>query len=284
MSLVQYCIDYVLDGPNDISLQALRLAFDDTISGLSYPQYTSMEYDSNYNIEQGIREKVIYKMIGKMINASGGVTEVIDLSTSRIRYLGNGIIHVNVPDTVTGGREILSVIAVYPGTIGSMLMYGSGNGMARCGNGGAIGNSLNSIAKNLTNDHVVSSYSNITKTGRNSFIIKAAGMLLFTMSAKVILSYDEEFSVISPKAYEYFGDLTVLGTKAYIYKHCRRGLKEAVRRFGFSVDELQDEIDGYADAHREYSELYTKIKKILAYADSKGVSDHINMIVPRRLR
>ena len=94
----------------------------------------------------------------------------------------------------------------------------------------------------------------------------------------------EEFSVISPRAYEYFGNLTVLGTKAYIYKHCRRGLKEAVRRFGYSLDELQDEIDSYADAHREYAELYAKIKKILRYADSKGVSDHLDMIVPRRLR
>lgn len=284
MSFVQYCIDYVLDGPNEISDYALKLAFDNPISGVGYPQYNVMEYDSSYNVEQGIREKIIYKMIGKMINASGGVTEVIDLSSSRIRYMGNGMIHVNVPDTVTGGREILSVIAVYPGTIGSMLMYGNNGASARCGNGGSFGASLNSITRGLTNDRVISSYSGITKTGRNSFIIRAAGMLLFTMSAKVLMSYDEEFSVISPRAYEYFGNLTVLGTKAYIYKHCRRGLKEAVRRFGYSLDELQDEIDSYADAHREYAELYAKIKKILRYADSKGVSDHLDMIVPRRLR
>ena len=284
MSLVQYCIDQVIDGPNPISEYCLKLAFDNPISGFGYPQYNVMQYDANYNVEQGIREHVIYKMMGRMINASGGVTEVIDLSTSRIRYMGNGMIHVNVPDTVTGGREILSVVAVYPGTIGSMLMYGNQGSTARCGNGGAFGASLNSIARGLTNDRVISSYSDIRRTGRNSFVIMAAGMLLFTMSAKVIMSYDEEFSVIPPRAYEYFGELCVLGTQAYIYKKCRRGLKEAVRRFGYSLDELQDEIDSYSDAHREYNELYQKIKKILRYADAKGVSDHLDMIVPRRIR
>lgn len=282
MSLVRYCIDYVIDGANDISDYALRLAFDNPISGFGYPQYEVMGADSNYSVEQGIREKVIGKMIGKMINASGGVTEIIDLASARIRYMGNGSISVNVPDTVTGGREILTVQAVYPGAIGSTLMYGSGSNQASCNNS-AFNTALNKISRGLTNDSVTTALTNITPTGRNSFIIRETGMAFFNMTAKVVMSYDDQFSIIPPQAYEYFGKLTVLGTKTYIYKHCRRGLKEAVRRFGFSVDELQDEIDGYSDAHREYEELYMKIKKILKYADPKGVSDHLNMTVPRRL-
>lgn len=282
MSLVNYCIDHVIDGPNPISDYALRLAFDNPVSGFGYPQYNVEGNDSNYSIRQGIREKIIYKMIGKMVNASGGTTELIDLSSSRVRYMGNGSIAVNVPDTVTGGREILSVRQVYPGIMTSTLASAGGNVNGRCGNS-AFNSQLNNITRGLSNDAVTTAFTNITPTGRNSFVIREAGLVIYNLIAEVMMSYDDQFSIIPPPAYEYFGKLTVIGTQAYIYKQCRRGLKEGVRRFGFSLDELQDEIDGYADAHREYEELYMKIKKILKYADPKGVSNHISMTVPRRL-
>lgn len=283
MSMVKYCIDHVIDGPNEISDYALKLAFTNPISGFGFPSFNVDGSDADYSVEQGIREKVIYKMIGRMINASGGVTEVIDLTNARIRYLGNGSISVNVPDTLTGGRDIISVRGVFPGTIATMTQYDGARMSSRCGTGGAMGAAMNRIVRGLTNDSVVSMFTDITTTGRNSFLIRNAGTIIYALSAKVVLSYDEEFSVIPPGAYEYLGKLTVLGTKVYIYKHCRRGLKEAVKRFGFSVDDLQDEIDGYSDAHIQYEELYNKIKKILKYADAKGVSDHISMTIPRRL-
>lgn len=284
MSFISFAIEQVIHGPNEISEYALKLAFDNPISGIGTPYWDQLNVDSNYNITQGIREKVIYKMIAPLLNVAGGVTEVIDLSTSRVKYMGNGDIHVNVPDSKTGGREILSVIGVYPGTLGSNLLYGTNTQSANCGTGGAEGASMGRVLNNLGNTKAISTFTNTSRTGRNSFLIRGAGVVVYNMVAKVLLTYDEEFSILPPKSYPYFSQLTVLGTKAYIYKHCRRGLKESVRRYGYSLDELQDEIDSYSDAHREFMELYEyKIRKVLAYADTKGCSDMLAMTTPRRI-
>lgn len=283
MSMVSFCIGHILNGPNEISDYAMKLAFDNPVSGHGYPSWMQMEYDSDYSIEQGIREKVIYKMIGPLLNVAGGTTEIIDLSRARVRYIGNGQIHVNVPDTLTGGREILSVVNVYPGNLGSSMMYGSSTQASTCGNG-AIGAAMNRITNNLTTNRAISGFTNTSRTGRNSFLIRTAGMVVYNLTAKVILSYDEEFSIINPKAFPYFGELAVLGTKAYIYKNCRRGLKEAVQKYGYPLDDLQDEIDGYRDAGTEFMTFFNdKIRKVLAYADPKGVSDHLAMVGPRRI-
>lgn len=281
MSLVSFCINHVVNGPTGPSDYALKLAFDNPVSGFGYPSWLSNEYDSDYSVEQGIREKVIYKMIAPLLNVAGGTTELIDLSQARIRYIGNGQMHVNVPDSLTGGREILSIINIYPGNLGSNLI--SGGGTATCGVG-AVSSAMNRIVNNLSTNNVISGFTNTSRTGRNSFLIRSSGMIIYTLVAKVILTYDEEFSIINPKAYPYFCELVDLGVKAYIYRTCRRGLKEAVQKYGYPLDELQDEIDGYRDSGAEFMEFFKyKIRKVLAYADPVGVSDHIAMVTPRRI-
>lgn len=282
MNLVSFCVNHVLNGPNEISDYALKLAFDNPVSGYGYPSWLTNEYDSDYSMEQGIREKVIYKMIAPLLNVAGGTTEIIDLSQARVRYIGNGQIHVNVPDSLTGGREILSIVNIYPGNLGSSMMTNRGTD-ASCGVGD-VANAMNRIVNSLSTKNVISGFTQTSRTGRNSFLIRTAGMVVYTLTAKVILSYDEEFSIINPKAYTYFCELAVLGTKAYIYKTCRRGLKEAVQKYGYPLDDLQDEIDSYRDAGAEFMTLFNdKIRKVLAYADPKGVSDMLAMITPRRI-
>jgi hypothetical protein len=280
MNLVDWCVEQVINGANDISEYLLKLAFDNPNNG-----YGGVwgPINTEYSIEQGIREKVFIKMIAPLLNVAGGTTEIIDLSGARIRNLSGGVIAVNVPDALTGGRKILSVIEVYPGNITS-IMGGTGNvsSGATCG-GGAIVNGLNRLVNGLDNSNVQRVYTTFTMTGNNSFIIRDAGSAMFNMIAKVILSYDEHFSVIPPKAYSAFLELVELGVKTYIYKNCRRGMQEAVQKFGVSIDEVKDDIEKYSDSYREFKDLFeNSIKKHLAYADPKGVSDTIKMIVPRK--
>ncbi|QGH72114.1 putative virion structural protein [Klebsiella phage N1M2] len=223
------------------------------------------------------------KMVGPLLNVAGGTTEIIDLSAAHIENLSGGIIAVNVPDFMTGGRRILSVLEVYPGNINRAINNGYNfNNYAACGSG-MMNNSLNRLINGLDDGQVQRSFTSFTMTGNNSFIIRDAGSAMFNMIAKVILSYDEHFSVIPPRMYDKFAELVELGVKAYIYKTCRRGMQEAVSRFGVTVEDVQDDIQGYADAHREFKDLYNnEIKKYLAYADPKGKSDAIKMTVPRK--
>lgn len=281
MNMVDFAVDYIVNGVNDLSPYLLDVAFDNPNKGYGH---SWGPINTEFSVEQGIREKVILKMVAPLLNVAGGNTETIDLSGAQIQNLEGGIIHVNVPDFLTGGRRILSVIEVYPGNLNSAVTNGY-NLMAspQCGSGGQMGSSLNRLISGLDDSNVQRSFTAFTMTGNNSFLIRDAGSAMFNMLAKVILSYDEHFSVIPPKMYDQFGFLCLLATKAYIYKHCRRGMQEAVSRFGVTVSELQDDIQGFADAHNEFRMFFEEeIKKYLAYADSKGVADTIRMLVPRK--
>lgn len=277
---VDFSIDYIINGASDISPYLLKLAFSNPNNG--YGSVWS-PVNSEFSVEQGIREKVILKMVAPLLNVAGGQTEIIDLTSARIENLQGGIIHVNVPDFLTGGRRITSVIEVYPGNINRAIANGNNfSNFATCGTS-AMTNALSRVINGLDNGNVQRTFTTFTMTGNNSFIIRDAGSALFNMIAKVVLSYDEHFSGLPEKMYDKFAELCELGTKAYIYKHCRRGMQEAVSRFGVTVDDVQDDIQGYADAHREFKDLYqNEIKKYMSYADKKGVTDTIKMMVPRK--
>ena len=282
MNPVDFSIQNLISGVNDIPEYLLKLAFDNP--NQSYGSVWS-PVNTEYSIEQGIREKVILKMVGPLLNVVSGNTEVIDLSSARITNLQSGHIAVNVPDFLTGGRKIISVIEVYPGNLNRAIASGynmtAGNGA--CGTGGQVGNALNRLMTGLDDSNVQRSFTSFTMTGNNSFIIRDAGAAMFNMIAKVILAYDEHFSVIPPKMYDKFYELVELATKAYIYKTCRRGMQEAVSRYGVSVDDVRDDVERYADSAREFKEFFNEeLKKHLAYADPKGVSDTLKMMVPRK--
>lgn len=277
---VDFSIDYVINGPTDITEYLLKLAFYNPNNG--YGGIWGPVNDS-FTIEQGIREKVINKMVAPLLQVAGGTTEIIDLSGAKIENLSGGIIWVSVPDFMTGGRRILEVIEVYPGNINRAVAngYNFGN-YAACG-ASMMNNSLNRVINGLNDGNVTRSFNSFTMVGPNSFIIRDAGSAMFNMIAKVILSYDESFSGVPTKMFDKFAELVELGTKAYIYKTCRRGMQEAVSRFGVTVDDVQDDIQGYSDAAQQFKEFYNdKMKKYMAYADAKGKTDQLKMIVPRK--
>ena len=262
MSVIDFAINYIQDGPSDISPYMLKLAFENPNNG-----YGSVwqPVNTEFSIDQGIREKVIMKMCAPLMNVAGGTTEVIDLSYARIENLAGGVIAVNVPDFLTGGRRIMQVIEVYPGNINRAIMNGNNfSGPAQCGVG-QMNNALSRVLNGLDDGNVQRTFTNITPTGKNSFIIRDAGSALFNMIAKVVLSFDDHFTSLHPKSFDKFADWIELGTKAYIYKNCRRGMQEAVSRFGVTVEELQDEIQQYADSGKEFKDMYyNEMKKILS--------------------
>ncbi|QDB70426.1 hypothetical protein CF8_0013 [Aeromonas phage CF8] len=281
MNMVDFCISYVVEGTSDISDYLLKLAFDNPNNGTGF---VWGDQNTEYSIEQGIREKVIAKMINPLFNAASGNTEIIDLSGAHIKSLSGGTIHVNVPDFLTGGRKILSVLEVYPGNINRAVAAGYNfSSYETCNGGGEMGNAMNRLMQGLDNGQVQRVYTHFTMVGNNTFLIRDAGSAMFNMVAKVVLSYDEHFSTIPPKSYFQMAKLVELGVKAYIYKTCRRGMQEAVARFGVSIDEIREEVNEYRDAGVQFREFFEEeIQRYLAYADPKGVSDSLRMLVPRR--
>lgn len=282
MNCVDYAINRVVAG-SDIDPYLLDLAFKNPNANYAG---NWMNLVNQTTVEQGIREKVIHRIVLPACNVAGGKTEYVSLSGSRIVDLGNMCIEVNVPDTVTGGRKIVSITEVYLGAMnsasGMLGMAMSDNAM--CGQG-----SMTDMVQGLI-DGVTSSrnfpitYTNIHMKGNNCFVLFGVPAGTYQLSAKCVLEYDSGLSSISPRHFEYFAKLVELAVKGYIYKHCKRPTAEAVMRSGIAMQDIKDDIMEFRDAWTQYEEyLNDTWRRCMAYSDRLLVHDTVSAMVPRRM-
>lgn len=281
MNACDYAINRVMS--SDIDDYLLKLAFESPNSNFSGNWYNLVNQTT---VPQGIREKVIHRTVLPGCNVIGGKTEFIDLSSSQMRDLGNGCVEVNVNDIVTGGRKIIGVIEVYLGSMTSATgMLGMGvNENALCGQG-TVNDMTQGLIDGLTSNRSMPiTYTNIHMTGNNCFVIFGLNSGTYSMSAKVILEYDEGMSSIHPRHYDYFAELVELAVKAYIYRSCKRPTQEAVIRSGVPLDSIKDDILEYRDAWKEYKEYFaTTWTKCMTYSDQQRVYDGVRRATPRRM-
>lgn len=280
---VEFAIHTIVNA-GDIDDYLLKLAFNNPNANFGSNWFNY--YDDNASVEQGIREKVIYQTVLKECNVNGGTIELIDITGSRMESIGNGYLHVNVPDAILGGRDIIKVIEVYQGALNSSNNFISAvNGSQTFSQNGILAAGLESFLTAISpNSFFQQTFVDITPAGKNAFIIHNAPPGAYALTAKMYLTYDKGLTVISPRAWIDFAELCILATKAYIYKTCRRPTEEAVRRAGVNLDSIRDDIQNYADAWKEYREFFdTTWTKRMAYEDPKRKADTIFATTPRRI-
>lgn len=280
MNCVDYAVNEVING-GDISDYVLELAFTDPNQNITNNWYVT---PNQYSVEQGIREKVIHGIVLPRCQVQGGTTEMLDLTGSTIISLGQNKTQVQVPEFVTGGRKIISVIEVYPGSINSSAaLIGTGDNFSQCGVG-APNHVLGSLVQGLrSNNQMPQTYTNIKVTGNNTFIIHDIPPGILTLTGKVILESDSNLSHINPAAYPYFAILVALATKSYIYKHVRNKINQGTVLGGVDVDSIKDEVYNYADAWKEYQDYYQEEwLQYMRYSDTQKKADFINQATQRR--
>jgi len=280
MSCVEHAINMVCN--SDIDQYLLELAFTNPNGNFGGNWYNSVDQNT---VEQGIREKVIHAFVLPSCQINGGKTEFIDLYGTRVRDMGNGCIECKVPLLITGGRHIVHVIEVYLGSLNSITgVLGLNQSGSACG-GGVLNEMTSNLLDSLDSSRSIpQSYTNIHMNGNNSFVIFGMTNPLFSMCAKVILEYDDNLSVITPRAWDVFGDLCILATKAHIYKNCRRPTEEAVKRSGVALDSIRDDISEYRDAWKEYRELFqTRWTKLMSYSDLQRKASAVSSLTVRRM-
>lgn len=277
------CVDYAINAitnRSDISTYVLKMAFENPNRSFSGNNYFVPNQDS---VNQGLLEKVIYGIVLPACNVRGGTTENIDLSGSNVENLGAGNIHVNVPEWITGGRRIINVIKVTPGSMLSVNGLASINtGSEPCGSG-IQSDVMNSFLNSLS-PRTPTEYTNITMTGNNSFVIHNCPNFLLNFVAQCYLEYDENLSTINPRHYEQFYKLCEYATKAYIYKNLRHPSNEAIILSGVSVDSIKDEISNYADSGENFNEyLMDEWTRCMVNSDTILKNKHIVQITKTRI-
>jgi len=282
MNCVDYAINRILNG-SDIDQYLLELAFKNPNANYAGNWFNLVNQTT---VEQGIREKVIHRLVLPACNVSGGKTEFLDLSGATTTDLGNGCMEVNVPDVSTGGRKIISVTEVYLGAmtsaVGQLGMAVSENTM--CGSG-AGNDMLQGLIDGLSPQrNFPLTFTNLHMKGNNCFVIFGIPNGNISLSAKAVMEYDSGMSSISPRHYEYFAKLVEHAVKAYIYRTCKRPTNEAIMRSGVSLSDIKDDIAEYRDAWTNYEEyLNDTWRRCMAWSDRQLVVDTVNAAVPRRM-
>lgn len=279
------CCDFAINHvmQSDIDEYMLKLAFENPNRNFLGNYYGSVNHTT---IAQGIRERVLHGFVLPACNVTGGKTEHIDLSSSIMRDLGNGNVEVSVPDVITGGRHIVSVVEVYLGSMASasgMLGYAV-NDASTCGMGTESDMMQGLIDGLSSNRSMPITYTNIHMTGNNTFVIFGLTAGITSMSAKVVLEYDDGMSSIHPRHFIHFADLVLLATKSYIYRTCRRPTDEAVQRSGVPLESIKDDINEYKDAFKDYMDFFKNDwTRYMAHSDAERVYSSVRMSVPRRM-
>lgn len=277
---VDYAINRVMAA--DIDEYLLKLAFENPNANYLGNYYN---IGTSTTVMQGIREQVIHRIVLPACNVNGGKTEFIELNTANRVDKGNMCVEINVPDSATGGRKIVSVTEVYIGTMTSATgaMGGGVNDPSTCGRG-AISDAVSNLVNDLApNREMPTTYTNVHMTGNNAFVVFGLNTGAYTMTAKCVMEYDHGMSSIHPRHYEDFAELVELAVKSYIYRKCRRATQEAVIRSGVPLEDIKSDIQEYSDAWQAYKDYLTgPWSSCMAYSDTQLKSDAIRMSIPRR--
>ena len=278
---VSYAIDRVMN--SDIDEYLLKLAFEQPNGNTLGNWYNMVNMTT---VEQGIREKVIHRVVLPACNVNGGKTELLDLSGSKMRDMGNACVEVNVPEITTRGAKIVSVTEVYLGSMNSAIgqLSAGVNENSMCGSGVLNDMMDTQLAALSSNRSMPITYTNVHMNGNNSFVIFGLNAGTFSMSAKCIMEYDEGMSSIHTRHYEYFAELVEWAVKAHIYRVCKRPVQEAVYRAGVPLEDIKSDIENYRDAWQSYKDyLKNEWTPRMAWSDKMAVIDGIRMSTPRRM-
>lgn len=198
---------------------------------------------NQYSLEERIRQEVLQKIVLPDCNIVGGEQRIIDITGLPWDYLPNGI-RAQIPLSLTGGRNISSVLAIEQ-TYRNMEPYG------------------------LPGEPAPTGHSEVYLVGPNT-IFTPLQMSVGAAFLRCVVENDANMSNISQRASYVFGDLCVLAAKASI--HTRLSINTTISAMtGGQVDgRLRGIIDGYADAQQLYGELLTKRWKKISLIQDKN--------------
>lgn len=280
MNCVDYAINEIVNG-GDIPTYLLKLAFEKP-NGNYIDNYYSMVNQNT--VEQGIRDKVIHQIVLSRCKIQGGILEFIDLTGANVTDLGQSNVMVQVPDFLTGGRKIISMVEVYQGAMNSTTgVLGVMGSPTSCGVG-TVNEVTGGLIESLRGpSRIPQTYTRIQPLGNNTFVINGVPRGVFSMTAKCILESDDALSYIAAQAIPYFSILCQHAVKAYIYKECRFPTGDAVERYGVTVDAISDVIGSYSDAWNNYLEYFDeKWLQYMNYSDRIRKATAIKMGVGGR--
>lgn len=234
------------------------------------------------SIDAQIREKVIEGIVLLDTN-NFGIKEVLvpigDLPREPVDNFGlqegMGFV-VRIPRERLNGRSITSPLSI---TISPYGTQGSANsGFAPGVWGSSVNQCGNSAMMSVTRD-VMTSYApvplnqtaHVHLIGENTIYVEDM-MPVSNLSLRCLVNSDPELTWLNPAHYLLFGQLCTWACKGYIYNHYSIALDEGQIKYGVSINQFKNIVDGYSDAFDNYEQLIEEKWRKAIVMNDKGRS------------
>lgn len=256
MNALSYAIR---DVQNTVSKELLHIAYSD-------------RGPSNYNhtVHQTLDNRILMKTIRPRVlidcNLVGGVELIIPISKMVILENDYESLVVEIPKSVTGGRDVISAHSVIPSTL-EPLYYEPPDTFSKINNNISHPTPYSNAYLEVIGDNVVKIHNH-----QDTYS---------DMSMSVLVENDSQLNNINPRTYPSFSKLATLAVKAFIYNELHVKLDKGYIHAGHDLGVIRDIVDSYSESDFEYREYLTGTwAKISLMNDSRQMDNYIMSAFP----
>jgi len=256
MDAITYALAEVKDR---IPPQVLKLVFK--------PNARTLRHEHR-DVEYAIRDKVIEGRVRRSVNTVGATEVEIPIASLPRTEINKFTYTYRIPMTLTGGREITSVLALSFSTnsSGNMSQFGQGSNQDSP-------TVVQEAAMRVAASHMpitVNQTSNVSLIAMNTVMIEDYAPMSGNSFLRCILTSDKDFSNIKPAYYGRFAKMVILAVKAYIYNTYEIELGMGKIVGGVELSEIKNVVERYSNADEEFEDYVEQVwRKVIVNNDPK---------------
>ncbi len=230
------------------------------------------------SIDEMIRSKVIRPRVLKDCNLIGGREVMIPLEGVPYTEQNPFTISYNIPNNLTGNREIISVLSVnyLPLNVSGMAasgLYGSSQAVSYS-DAASVGQRVMDASSSVA--HVSTASAEII--GYNTVIVRDTSRPVQPYTLRCVLSNDENLSNLQPRSHRDFAKACILATKSFIYNELVIRIGQGMLEQGQELGRFREIVDQYSDSEEMYQQFLTEtLQKVLFMNDSGAYEKYITL-------
>lgn len=230
------------------------------------------------SIDEMIKSKVIRPRVLKDCNLVGGRQVIIDLVGIEGHQEDHYTVIYNIPLSVTGNREIISVLSV--GYVSMNAIVGS-PGYAYATATPTSMSDLETAGQRVMDSmaaipHI--STASVEMIGYNTIIIRDPMRSNQSYQIRCVISNEENLNNISPRSYPVLAKACLLAVKSYIYNQLNIRIDQGMLEQGQALGKFRDVVDDYKESEEQYQEyLKMVLRKVFFMNDVSSYDRYIGI-------
>lgn len=250
-------------GPVEKALTEIKWEIPEEILDLVFVKKAYYYRDQPTNVDREIIRKVIAARVIEDCSLLGGMDYIVPLLDIYRETTEEWMAVYRIPKQFVDNRSIMSVRAIM---YLNPYMVSAAAGNNTCGWSHTMA-TTQAVLDAMSPIPAFSS-SEVSIEGENTILIRDARTLPNFSYARVILSYDEYMSNITPRSYLAFAQMCTLATKAYIWKNRVIKMDRGELTAGVTLGSIKEVIDEYKDAEQMYKDYRKDVmRKVLLMND-----------------